>query len=77
MRTTSGPTSRNEVVPRVTETRVSSPLASVITGALGGGRIPFVFRYFGVVRARVRDTGGALCRPLSSVPVAVGGGTMA
>jgi hypothetical protein len=30
-------------------------------------RIPFVLRDFGVVRARVRGPGGALCRPLSSV----------
>jgi hypothetical protein len=37
-------------------------------------RIPFVLRDFGVVRAKVREPGGALCRPLSSVPVAVRGG---
>jgi hypothetical protein len=74
MRTTSGPTSRNEVVPRVTETCVSSLLASVVTGAFDAAHIPFVLRDFGVVRARVRETGGALCRPLPAVPVAVRGG---
>ena len=36
--------------------------------------MPFVLRDFGVIGARVRETGGALCRPLSSVPVAVRGG---
>lgn len=53
--------------PGVTETRVPSLLASVVTGAFNAARIPFVLRDFGVVRARVRETGGALCRPLSAV----------
>ena len=74
MRTTSGPTSRNEVVPRVTETRVSSPLASVVTGAFGGGAHSVRAQRLGRICARVRDPGGALCRPLSNVAVAVRGG---
>jgi hypothetical protein len=48
--------------------RASSPARSA------AARILFVLRDLGVVRATVRDTGGALCRPLSSVAVAVRGG---
>ena len=69
MRTTSGPTSRNEVVPRVTETRVSSLLASVVTGAFDAARIPFVLRDFGVVaRESVRRPAlfAARCPPFLS-----------
>jgi hypothetical protein len=74
MRTTSGPTFGNEVVPRSLRPASGCPPASVVTTRSSVASIPFLLRDFGLARGTVRDTGGALCRPLSGVAGAVGGG---
>ena len=52
LRTTLGPTSGNEVVPRSLRPRVSLSASESRNGAFSGGRIPFVLRDFDVGRPK-------------------------